>query len=173
VKGYNFLMKKNQLTHIDETGKAKMVDIGKKKDSRRVAVAKGEIKMKAATLSLIKAGLLDKGDVLSVAKVAGICAAKKTYDLIPLCHQVNLTKVDLEFSFNDQLPGVTITASTETVGKTGVEMEALVAVSLAALTIYDMAKAAEKTMSIQNVRLIEKRGGRSGDVHNEDEGRTG
>jgi len=166
VNGYNFLMKKTQLTHIDESGSAKMVDIGMKNDTRRVAVAKGEIKMKAATLSLIKAGSLYKGDVLTVAKIAGISAAKRTFDLIPLCHQITLTQVDLDFALDELLPGVIISASAEAIGKTGVEMEALVAVSVAALTIYDMTKAVEKTMSIQNVRLIEKRGGRSGDVFN-------
>ncbi|MFC2064039.1 cyclic pyranopterin monophosphate synthase MoaC [Chloroflexota bacterium] len=159
-------MKKNQLTHLDESGKAKMVDISMKNSTGRIAVAKGEIKMQSNTLSLIKAGSLDKGDVLTVAKIAGINAAKKTFDLIPLCHQISLTKLDLSFTFDEHLPGVIITAQAESVGRTGVEMEALVAVSIAALTIYDMAKAVEKTMSIQNIRLIEKRGGSSGDVFN-------
>ncbi|MFN2215330.1 MAG: cyclic pyranopterin monophosphate synthase MoaC [Anaerolineales bacterium] len=160
-------MNDNKLTHIDDSGNAKMVDIGLKNDTRRIAIASGEIKMELATLELIRKGELKKGDVLTVAKIAGITAAKKTSDLIPLCHTISLTNVDLEFKFNDQLPGLTIRSTAESVGKTGVEMEALVAVSIAALTIYDMAKAAEKTMTIQNIHLVEKHGGRSGDVVND------
>jgi len=157
-------MKNTRLTHTDDSGNAKMVDISLKSDTKRIAVAKGEVKMKQATLELIKEGSLKKGDVLTVAKIAGISAAKKTSDLIPLCHPLALTNVDLIFNLDEKLPGVIIQASAETIGKTGVEMEALVAVSVAALTIYDMAKAAEKTMSIQNIHLVEKHGGRSGDV---------
>ena len=164
---YNSCMNDNKLTHIDDSGNAKMVDIGLKNDTRRIAIASGEIKMELATLELIRKGELKKGDVLTVAKIAGITAAKKTSDLIPLCHTISLTNVDLEFKFNDQLPGLTIRSTAESVGKTGVEMEALVAVSIAALTIYDMAKAAEKTMTIQNIHLVEKHGGRSGDVVND------
>jgi cyclic pyranopterin phosphate synthase len=160
-------MNDNKLTHIDDSGNAKMVDIGLKNDTRRIAIASGEIKMELATLELIRKGELKKGDVLTVAKIAGITAAKKTSDLIPLCHTISLTNVDLEFKFNDQLPGLTIRSTAESVGKTGVEMEALVAISIAALTIYDMAKAAEKTMTIQNIHLVEKHGGRSGDVVND------
>jgi len=159
-------MKNTRLTHTDDSGNAKMVDISLKSDTKRIAVAKGEVKMKQATLELIKEGSLKKGDVLTVAKIAGISAAKKTSDLIPLCHPLALTNVDLIFHLDEKLPGVIIQASAETIGKTGVEMEALVAVSVAALTIYDMAKAAEKTMSIQNIHLVEKHGGRSGDVIN-------
>ncbi|HKZ44721.1 MAG TPA: cyclic pyranopterin monophosphate synthase MoaC [Anaerolineales bacterium] len=159
-------MKNTRLTHTDDSGNAKMVDISLKSDTKRIAVAKGEVKMKQATLELIKEGSLKKGDVLTVAKIAGISAAKKTSDLIPLCHPLALTNVDLIFNLDEKLPGVIIQASAETIGKTGVEMEALVAVSVAALTIYDMAKAAEKTMSIQNIHLVEKHGGRSGDVIN-------
>ena len=160
-------MNDNKLTHIDDSGNAKMVDIGLKNDTRRIAIASGEIKMELATLELIRKGELKKGDVLTVAKIAGITAAKKTSDLIPLCHTISLTNVDLEFKFNDQLPGLIIRSTAESLGKTGVEMEALVAVSIAALTIYDMAKAAEKTMTIQNIHLVEKHGGRSGDVVND------
>lgn len=160
-------MTTSKLTHLDETGRARMVDVGAKDDSARVAIAKGEIVMKIETLELIRAGTIKKGDVLSVAQVAGIMAAKKTSELIPLCHPISLTKVDLDFSMDDLLPGVLITATAKTIGKTGVEMEALTAVSVAALTIYDMAKAAEKTMKIQNIRLVEKHGGKSGDIINE------
>ena len=156
-----------KLTHVDETGRAHMVDVGAKDDTERIAIAKGEIVMKPETLVLIRAGSLKKGDVLTVAQVAGIMAAKKTSELIPLCHPLPLTKVDVDFVLDESLPGVRITATTKTVGKTGVEMEALTAVSVAALTVYDMAKAAEKTMKIQNIRLAEKHGGRSGDVINE------
>lgn len=144
-----------------------MVDVGAKDDSTRIAIARGEILMKPETLALIRAGLIKKGDVLAVAQVAGIMAAKKTSELIPLCHQIALTKVDVDLTLDELLPGVQITAMARTVGKTGVEMEALTAVSVAALTIYDMAKAAEKTMRIQNIRLVEKQGGKSGDIKNE------
>jgi cyclic pyranopterin phosphate synthase len=160
-------MTPEQLTHIDETGHAHMVDVGAKEDTTRIAIAKGEITMKPETLALIRAGSIKKGDVLTVAQVAGIMAAKKTSELIPLCHPLALTRVDVDFSLDENLPGVLITATAKTVGKTGVEMEALTAVSVAALTIYDMAKAAEKTMKIQNIRLVEKQGGKSGDIKNE------
>jgi cyclic pyranopterin phosphate synthase len=156
-----------KLTHLDVAGRARMVDVGAKPDSERLAVAKGEIHMRKATLDLIRAGTLKKGDVLTVAQIAGIAAAKRTSDLIPLCHPLPLTHVDVELVLNEALPGVVITATARTVGKTGVEMEALTAVSVAALTVYDMAKAAEKTMRIQNIRLVEKHGGQSGDVMNE------
>lgn len=160
-------MTTERLTHIDETGHARMVDVGAKDDTERVAIASGEIVMKATTLALIRAGEIKKGDVLTVAQVAGIMAAKKTSELIPLCHPIALTKVDVDLVPDDQLPGVKITATARTVGKTGVEMEALTAVSVAALTVYDMTKAAEKTMKIQNIRLVEKHGGKSGDIKNE------
>ena len=156
-----------KLTHIDESGRARMVDVGAKPDTERVAVAKGEVHMQAATLDLIRAGALKKGDALTVAQIAGIMAAKRTSELIPLCHPLPLTKIDVDLSLDDTIPGVVITATVSTVGKTGVEMEALTAVSVAALTIYDMAKAADKTMRIQNIRLIEKHGGQSGDIKNE------
>jgi cyclic pyranopterin phosphate synthase len=143
-----------------------MVDVGHKDDTERTAIARGEILMKPQTLALIRDGQMKKGDVLTVAKIAGIQAAKRTSELIPLCHPIALTKVDVELSLDESLPGVQIQATAKTIGKTGVEMEALTAVSVAALTVYDMAKAAEKTMKIQNIRLVEKRGGKSGDVFN-------
>ena len=161
-------MTTSKLTHVDETGRARMVDVGAKDDSARIAIARGEIVMLPQTLALIRDGAIKKGDVLSVAQVAGIMAAKKTSELIPLCHPIALTKVDVDLVLDETLPGVLITATVKTVGKTGVEMEAVTAVSVTALTIYDMAKAAEKTMKIQNIRLVEKHGGKSGDIINED-----
>jgi len=155
------------LTHLDETGRARMVDVGAKADTERLAIARGEIVMKPETLALIRAGQIKKGDVLIIAQIAGIQAAKRTSELIPLCHPIPLTKIDVDLSIDESLPGVQITAAARTIGKTGVEMEALTAVSVAALTIYDMAKAAEKTMKIQNIRLVEKHGGQSGDIVNE------
>lgn len=144
-----------------------MVDVGGKPDTERMATARGEVKMKAQTLELIRSGAMKKGDVLTVAQVAGIMAAKRTWELIPLCHPLPLSQIEVELALDDALPGVKIAASARSTGKTGVEMEALTAVSVAALTVYDMAKAAEKTMRIQNIRLVEKHGGRSGDVINE------
>ncbi len=144
-----------------------MVDVGKKPSTERVAVAKGEVVMKPETLALIRAGALKKGDILTVAQVAGIMGAKRTSDLIPLCHPLPLTHVEVELALRDDLPGVEITATARTVAQTGVEMEALTAVSVAALTIYDMAKAVEKTMRLTNIRLVRKHGGQSGDVINE------
>jgi len=163
---YNLCMP-NELTHLDEHGRARMVDVGHKPDTERIAIARGEVHMLKATLDLIRAGQIKKGDVLTIAQIAGITASKRTSDLIPLCHPLPLSKVDVDLTLDDSLPGVVITATAKTVGKTGVEMEALTAVSVAALTIYDMAKAAEKTMRIQNIRLLEKHGGQSGDVINE------
>ena len=154
------------LSHVDEHGRARMVDVGDKPDTQRLAVAAGEVRMKAETLALIRAGALKKGDVLTTAQLAGLMAAKRTAELIPLCHPLALTHVDVTCALRDEPPAVVITATVRTAGKTGVEMEALTAVSVAALTIYDMAKAAEKTMEITGVRLLEKRGGRSGDVVN-------
>lgn len=155
------------LSHLDESGKARMVDVGAKPDTERMAVARGEVLMLPETLALIQAGALKKGDVLTVAQLAGVMAAKRTSELIPLCHPLPLTHVSVDLELDDDLPGVRITATVRTVGKTGVEMEALTAVAVAALTVYDMAKAAEKTMRIQNIRLVEKHGGRSGDILNE------
>ena len=139
-----------------------MVDVGAKDDTERVAIARGEVKMQRATYDLIAVGNMKKGDVLTVAQIAGINGAKRTSDLIPLCHPLLLTHISVQLDLDTSLPGVQITASAGLRGKTGVEMEALTAVSVAALTIYDMAKAAEKTMVIQNIRLVEKRGGKSG-----------
>ena len=144
-----------------------MVDVGDKPDTERIAIAGGEVLMKRTTLELIRAGNIKKGDVLTVAQIAGITAAKRASDLIPLCHPLPISYIEVVLHLDDTLPGVIITATVKTTGKTGVEMEALTAVSVAALTVYDMAKAAEKTMKIQNIRLIEKHGGRSGDVVNE------
>jgi cyclic pyranopterin phosphate synthase len=157
----------NKLTHLDEQGRARMVDVSQKPDTERIATARGEVHMKIETLELIRLGQIKKGDALTVAQIAGISAAKRTSELIPLCHPLPLHKVDVDLALDDSIPGVVITATAKTSGKTGVEMEALTAVSVAALTIYDMAKAAEKTMRIQNIRLIEKHGGQSGDVINE------
>jgi cyclic pyranopterin phosphate synthase len=155
-----------KLTHLDDSGRAQMVDVGDKPDSERLAIASGEVVMKQATLDLIRTGAIKKGDVLTVAQIAGIAAAKRTSELIPLCHPLPITHIQVELFLDDTLPGVVITASVKTTGKTGVEMEALTAVSVAALTVYDMAKAAEKTMKIHNIRLVEKHGGRSGDIIN-------
>jgi cyclic pyranopterin phosphate synthase len=144
-----------------------MVDVSLKSDSERIAVAKGEIVMRAATLDLIRVGNMKKGDVLTVAQLAGIMAAKRTAELIPLCHPITLNNVQVDLETDSELPGIKITATVQAYSKTGVEMEALTAVAVAALTVYDMAKAVEKTMHIQNIRLVEKRGGQSGDVINE------
>ncbi len=156
-----------RLTHLDEQGRARMVDVGGKADTERVAIARGEIVMRAATLRLIQDDALPKGDVLAVARVAGIMAAKRTHDLIPMCHPLLLTSVKVDF---DLAPSegddavIRIEARVKVTGKTGVEMEALTAVSVAALTIYDMAKAVDRAMRIQNIRLAEKHGGKSGDI---------
>lgn len=154
----------SKITHLDESGHARMVDVSGKPDTSRTSIAKGEIVMLRDTLELIIAGSITKGDVLGAAQLAGIMAAKRTSELIPLCHPLPLNQITVDFEFDEDLPGIKITASAKTIGKTGVEMEALTAVSVAALTIYDMAKSAEKTMRIQNIRLVEKRGGRSGVV---------
>lgn len=144
-----------------------MVDVSKKPETERLAIAKGEVAMKRSTFELIREGNIKKGDVLTVAQIAGINAAKRTAELIPLCHPLPVTHIDVNIDMEESLPGAVITATVKTSGKTGVEMEALTAVSVAALTIYDMAKAAEKTMRIQNIRLVEKHGGSSGDIQNE------
>jgi cyclic pyranopterin phosphate synthase len=157
----------DKLSHIDESGRARMVDVGSKPDTERLAVARGEVVMRPSTLDLIRAGNMKKGDVLSVAQIAGVMAAKRTSELIPLCHPLPLSHIQVDLELVPDLPGVRITATVRTTGKTGVEMEALTAVSVAALTVYDMAKAVEKTMHIQNIRLMEKHGGLSGDVINE------
>ena len=158
---------KNKLSHIDETGRAKMVDVSSKVDSERVAMAKGEVVMELKTLELIRQGMIKKGDVLGVAQIAGIMAAKRTSELIPMCHPLPLLEIKVDLTLDADLPGVKITSTVKTIAKTGVEMEALTAVAVAGLTVYDMAKAAEKTMRIQNIRLVRKSGGQSGDVVNE------
>ena len=152
-----------KLTHLDDQGKAHMVDVGDKTPTKRVAVAGGCIRMQPDTLALIETGGHAKGDVLAVARVAGIMAAKKTADLIPLCHPLALSKVHIDLSPDPALPGIRCTATVATTGPTGVEMEALMAVQVALLTVYDMCKAVDRGMEIDAVRLLEKRGGKSGD----------
>jgi cyclic pyranopterin phosphate synthase len=155
-----------ELTHFDEHGRAHMVDVAAKPATRRVAIAHGQIEMLPGTLALIQSGSAAKGDVLGIARVAGIMAAKKTSELIPLCHPLALTRVALEFQARpaaDQArPAIECTATVETVGPTGVEMEALTAVQIALLTIYDMCKAVDRGMTMTGVRLLEKHGGKSG-----------
>ncbi len=153
----------NKLTHLDEHGNANMVDVGHKPDSDRIAVAGGRVFMKRETLELIRDGNIKKGDVLTIARIAGIMAAKRTSDLIPLCHPIPLNKVNVDLSINENDHSVDIIATAKTTGKTGVEMEALTAVSTAALTIYDMAKAVDREMRLSDIRLLEKRGGVHGD----------
>ncbi|OYU36994.1 cyclic pyranopterin monophosphate synthase MoaC [Novosphingobium sp. PASSN1] len=149
------------LTHLDSQGRARMVDVGGKAETQRVAIALGTIRMNPATLAALRDGTAPKGDVLAVARIAGIMAAKRTAELIPLCHPLALDAVSVEFAFVEN--GVEARATASLTGRTGVEMEALTAVSVALLTVYDMAKAIDKAMVIEGVRLIEKRGGKSGD----------
>jgi len=144
-----------------------MVDVGAKPDTDRTAVARGEIILRPETVALIREGLMKKGDVLSVAQLAGIMGAKKTAELIPLCHPIPINQVAVDLELDESLPGVKITSVLKTTGKTGIEMEALTAVAVAALTVYDMIKAVEKTAKITNIRLVEKHGGLSGDIINE------
>jgi len=150
------------LTHFDNDGHAHMVDVSDKDVTARVAVAQGAVVMRPETLALVTSGTARKGDVLGVARLAGIMGAKRTADLIPLCHPLPVTKVAVELEPDDSLPGVRITATVKTTGQTGVEMEALTAVSTAALTVYDMLKAAEKSMQIEGIRVVLKDGGKSG-----------
>lgn len=153
------------LTHFDESGRARMVDVGAKPDTPREAIAAGEVHMRGETLRLIREGRMAKGDVLAVAQVAGILAAKQTPQIIPMCHTLLLTGVEIAFELDEPAPDhgrVQIRASVRTTGKTGAEMEALTAVSAAALTIYDMCKAVDRAMSIERVRLLRKSGGKSG-----------
>ena len=152
-----------ELTHFDSTGRAHMVDVGSKAETHRVAIATGKISMRPETLALVRSGHSKKGDVLGVARIAAIQAAKKTSDLIPLCHPVMLTRVAVEFSIDDANSAITCTVQTECFGQTGVEMEALTAVQIGLLTIYDMCKAVDRGMVIGEVRLAEKRGGKSAD----------
>jgi cyclic pyranopterin phosphate synthase len=151
-----------EFTHFNEYGKAKMVSVGDKADTKRVAVAKGTITMDPKTFHMIVDQTHKKGDVLSVAQIAGIMGAKKTSDLIPMCHPIFISGADIAFSTDEESSSIHITATTKTVGKTGIEMEALTAVSAAALTIYDMCKAVDRSMVISNIRLVEKMGGKSG-----------
>lgn len=158
-----------KLTHLDEKGRARMVDVGHKADTRREAIARGRITMQPETLNLIQAGGLPKGDVLAVAQVAGIMAAKKTHELIPMCHPLLITHAGLNFEphpagDDDELATIDIEATVRLKGQTGVEMEALTAVSVAALTIYDMCKAVDRAMKIEHIRLAKKTGGKSGNV---------
>jgi cyclic pyranopterin monophosphate synthase len=151
---------RKSLTHIDADGTARMVDVGAKPETQRLAIASGRIRMSAAALAAIRAGDAPKGDVLGTARIAGIMAAKRTGDLIPMCHPLMLDAVNIDFAFEDDAVRATATASLT--GRTGVEMEAITAVSIALVTIYDMAKALDKGMVIEDIRLIEKRGGKSG-----------
>lgn len=159
---YNLNMAKRELTHIDGTGRARMVDVGDKSATDRWAFAKGEVIFSKSTLQAARQGDLKKGDLITVAELAGLMAAKRTSELIPLCHPLPLDQVVVRLSFADDLPGIVIEARVRTHARTGAEMEALTAVSVAALTIYDMVKALEKETRITNIRLIEKGGGKSG-----------
>ena len=152
-----------KLTHIDEAGSANMVDVAEKARTTRIAVAESYVKMQQSTLDLIVSGNAKKGDVISIARIAGIMAAKKTHDLIPLCHPLALTKASIDIEIAKDLPGLRIEAVAKVTGQTGVEMEALTAASVAALTVYDMAKAVDRGMEIGLTRLIKKSGGQSGD----------
>ncbi|MCW5876089.1 MAG: cyclic pyranopterin monophosphate synthase MoaC [Anaerolineales bacterium] len=157
-----------KLSHVDESGRARMVDVGAKEASQRVAVAEGRVRMQPETVALLRANALDKGDALAVAQVAGVQAAKRTAELIPFCHTLPLEHVAVDFELDDALPGVRIRATVRTTSKTGVEMEALTAVSVAALALYDMAKSAEKGMRIEDIRLVSKTGGKSRDYQAEE-----
>jgi cyclic pyranopterin monophosphate synthase len=152
----------SKLSHVDEKGEARMVDVSGKEVTERTATAEGFVAMSAATLALIETGQAKKGDVLATARIAGIMAAKRTHELIPLCHPLALTQASVEFAPSHEPPGLHVRASVKVAGQTGVEMEALTAVSVACLTIYDMVKAVERGITITGIRLSEKRGGRSG-----------
>lgn len=156
-------MTPSKLSHLDATGAANMVDVGDKTETVRLATAEGFVSMLPETLKLIQTGNAAKGDVTGTARIAGIMAAKKTHELIPLCHPLLLSKISIDIEADETLPGLHVTATVKLTGKTGVEMEALTAVSVACLTIYDMAKAVDKGMNIQNIRLLQKTGGKSGD----------
>ena len=153
---------RKSLTHLGSSGQARMVDVSAKTATERVAIAEGRVVMNAKTLDLVLSGDAKKGDVLGAARIAGIMAAKKTHELIPLCHPLALSKVEVDIAANRKLPGLIVRATCKLTGQTGVEMEALTAVSVACLTIYDMVKAVERGMRIEGIRLIEKRGGKSG-----------
>lgn len=159
----NTLVENQGLTHFDAGGQAHMVDVGSKLETHRIAVATGTIRMKPETLLIIQSGTAKKGDVLGIARIAAIMGAKRTSDLIPLCHPLSLTRVAVDFVVNERESSVTCSARVETFGKTGVEMEALTAVQIGLLTIYDMCKAVDRGMTISDVRVLEKHGGKSGD----------
>ena len=161
------------LTHLDAAGQAHMVDVSAKPVTSRTATAAGVVRMRAETLALIRAGDAKKGDVLGTARLAGIMAAKKTHDLIPLCHPLALSKITVDLALDDALPGVRVTATAKVSGQTGVEMEALTAVSVACLTIYDMVKAVDRGMEIGDIRLLAKSGGQSGDFQRDEAGTEG
>lgn len=161
------------LTHLDAAGAANMVDVSEKETTHRIAVARGHITMRAETLELIRSGNAKKGDVIGTARIAGILAAKKTHELIPLCHPLMLSKVTVDIEPDDSLPGLVVTATTKVSGQTGVEMEALTACSLTCLTIYDMAKAVDRGMVIGDIRLVEKAGGKTGHWTLEKDGSEG
>ena len=162
----------SKLTHLDEDGHVSMVDVGEKERTSREAIAQGSVYMAAATLAAIRDGAVPKGDVLAAARIAGILAAKRTPELVPLCHTLLLSKVAVDFEIDEETSRVVITSMVRCKGRTGVEMEALMAVSVAALTIYDMAKALETSMTIGEIRLLAKRGGKSGDWQRESEVQT-
>jgi len=153
-----------EMSHMDERGRPKMVDVSGKPESQRLAVAKGLVKMQAATFERIKEGWGEKGDVLAVAQLAGIMAAKKTSSLIPLCHPIPIDEVKIDFSLDEKTSAVEISASVKSTGRTGVEMEALTATAVSALTIYDMVKGIDRGVRIENIRLVKKSGGKSGDI---------
>jgi cyclic pyranopterin monophosphate synthase len=161
-------MRKKSLTHLSKRGEARMVDVSPKPATTRIAVAEGKVVMRRGTLALVLKGNAKKGDVLGAARIAGIQAAKKTHELIPLCHPLPITKVEIEIAPDKKLPGLVVRATVKVTGQTGVEMEALTAVSVACLTIYDMVKAAERGMRIEGIRLLKKSGGASGEWRAED-----
>lgn len=152
----------SRLTHLDQKGEAHMVDVGDKTETVRVAVAEGHVVMQAETLAIVRDGEAKKGDVLGTARLAGIMAAKRAHELIPLCHPLLLSKIAVDLTIDETLPGVRVRAEVKLTGKTGVEMEALTAVSVACLTVYDMVKAVDRAMHIEGVRLVHKSGGKSG-----------
>jgi cyclic pyranopterin phosphate synthase len=158
----NAVARRSALTHLSAAGEAHMVDVSAKRATEREAVAAGRVVMQPATLDIVRKGNAKKGDVLGAARIAGIMAAKRTHDLIPLCHPLPIAKVEVDIRPDAGLPGLEVTARVKVAGKTGVEMEALTAVAVACLTIYDMVKAVDRGMRIEGIRLIEKRGGRSG-----------
>jgi cyclic pyranopterin phosphate synthase len=160
-------MRKKSITHLGKRGEARMVDVSHKAATNRVAVAEGKVRMRRATLELVQKGNAKKGDVLGAARIAGIQAAKKTHELIPLCHPLPITNVEVDIVPDRKLPGLVVRATVKVSGQTGVEMEALTAVSVACLTIYDMVKAAERGMRIEGIRLLSKSGGASGDWRTE------